>query len=446
MAIIETENLSLKRILIITYYWPPTGGSGVQRWLKFAKYLPQFGWQPVIYTPENPEAPVIDNSLLRDIPAEAIIIKQPIWEPYNIYKFLSGKKKDEKISAGFLSEKKKAGFIQKLSVWLRGNFLIPDPRKFWIKPSVKYLEEYLKTHPVEAIITTGPPHSMHIIGLHLKRKTNIKWIADFRDPWTNIDFYKELNLSAFADKQHHTMEMEVLAEADTVLTIGNTMKEEFEEMLRKNNSFKAGKVKAITNGYDEDDVKGSEISLDEKFSIAHIGTLTPSRNPHVLWKALQKLTKENTEFANDLQIKFVGKVDANVSESLQKAGLDKYVNKIEYLDHDKVIDLQCRSQVLLLLINNTPNSKGILTGKFFEYMSAQRPILCIGPADGDAAAILNETQSGKISGYEDVSGLKKNIMEFYTLYKQKQLFVNSKGIEKYSRKNLTKELSDLINY
>ena len=435
----------MKKVLIITYYWPPTGGSGVQRWLKFAKYLPSLGWQPVIYTPENPEAPVIDNSLIKDIPIEAIILKQPIWEPYSLYKFLSGKKKDEKISTGFLSENKKAGIIQKLSIWIRGNLLIPDPRKFWIKPSVSFLTEYLKNNPVSAIITTGPPHSMHMIGLQLKRKTNIHWVADFRDPWTNIDFYKELKLSRYADKLHHKMEMEVLINADILLTIGNTMKEEFKEMLLKNNNAKnSDKIKALTNGYDEDDIK-NVTGLDKKFSIAHIGTLTPSRNPEVLWKGLSELIKENPDFSADLEIKLVGKADINILQSMKDAGLENYIRKTEYLDHDKVIELQQQSQVLLLLINNTPNSKGILTGKFFEYMAAKRPILCIGPADGDAAAILNETQTGKISEYKDVATLKKNILEFYHLYQQQKLSINSTGIEKYSRKNLTKELVEILS-
>ncbi|MEA3317025.1 MAG: glycosyl transferase family 1, partial [Bacteroidota bacterium] len=184
-----------KKVLIITYYWPPSGGAGVQRWLKFAKFLPKYGWNPIIYTPENGEIPVTDKSLHKDISKETKVIKRKIWEPYTWYKKFIGQKNNQKINVGFLSENQKPKFTEKISVWIRGNFFIPDARKFWIKPSVKFLKTYLKNNNVDAIISTGPPHSMHLIAMQLQKKLNLPWIADFRDPWTNIDFYEDLLLT-----------------------------------------------------------------------------------------------------------------------------------------------------------------------------------------------------------------------------------------------------------
>ena len=424
-----------KKVLIITYYWPPSGGAGVQRWLKFVKYLPKNGWQPIVYTPENGEMPSLDESLAKDVPEEVVVLKTPIWEPYNAYKKFVGVKKDEKINTGFLTESKKPKKTEKLAVWIRGNFFIPDARKFWVKPSVKYLRKYLTENKVDAIISTGPPHSMHLIALQLKNEfKHIPWIADFRDPWTNIDFYKDLMLSKSADKKHQKLEQAVLKNADVTLTIGKTLGAELLELGAK-------RVEVITNGFDKNDSQGV-IELDEKISLAHIGSMTSTRNPEVLWTALSELIKENPEFENKLEIKLVGKVDVSVMQSLEKYSLLPYLRKIDYLPHDEVIKDQQKSHVLLLLINDTPNSKGIVTGKLFEYMAAGRPILAIGPTDGDVSEILNETQAGEIVGYKDLDKLKKVIL---LLANQKSLKGDLSVINKYSREELTKSLVRILN-
>ncbi|MFZ4726062.1 MAG: glycosyltransferase [Paludibacter sp.] len=427
-----------KKVLIITYYWIPSGGAGVQRWVKFAKYLRSFGWEPIIYTPENPEFPSIDHSFEKDIPSDIQVIKTPIWEPYNVYRNLIGKK-NQPINAGFISENKKSGWKDKLSIWIRGNFLIPDPRRFWIKPSVHYLTKYLKSNPVDAIITTGPPHSMHFIGLGLKKEfPNIPWLADFRDPWTNIDFYKDLNLSYISDKIHHRLEKKVIQNADCILVVSNGMKEEYELMNPK-------LLKVIPNGFDDSDTLNSEIQLDRKFSISHIGTLNVARNPTILWKVLSEICTENLEFKNDLQIQLVGKVDFSILENIQDAGLQNQLLKIDYLSHSEAIEKQQCSQILMLLINNSGNAKGILTGKFFEYLAAKRPIFAIGPIDGDAAEVLKKTGAGFIVDFNDENGTKKVILDFYKQYKTNSLNIKSDSVEQYSRKSLTKDLATLLN-
>lgn len=429
----------MKKVLILTYYWPPGGGAGVQRWLKFVKYLREFGWEPIVYTAENGEMPVIDNSLEKDIPENISVLKTKIWEPYSFYKAFIGKKKDDKINASFLSENKKPSFTERISVWIRGNFFIPDARKYWINPSVKYLKDYLEKNHVDAIISSGPPHTMHLIALGVKKQfPDIKWVADFRDPWTNIDFYDELMLTASSDAKHKKLELEVLSGADSIISVGKTMSEDFKKIYTK----QPEKFHVITNGYDEDDVYKGVLEKDKKFSIAHIGTLVKSRNPETLWKVLKTLVNENENFKKDLEIKLVGKVDFFVKEQIEIYGLSSFVRKIDYLPHDEVIKEQQKTKVLLLLVNQTKNAKSILTGKIFEYLAAQVPVLAIGPPDGDLADILNQTKSGLISGFNDENQLKKNILEFYN---GKVINFDKNEIARYSRRELTKELSGVLN-
>lgn len=429
----------MKKVLILTYYWPPGGGAGVQRWLKFVKYLGDFGWQPIVYTAENGEMPVIDPTLEKDIPKNTTVLKTKIWEPYSLYKTFIGRKKDDKINASFLSENKKPSLTEKISVWIRGNFFIPDARKFWIKPSIKYLSEYLAKNPVDAIISSGPPHSMHLIALGLKEEfPNVKWVADFRDPWTEIDFYEELMLSNASDKKHKKLELEVLSNVDKVVSVGKGMSEGLKNIYGK----QPDKFTVIPNGFDEEDVYTGPLEKDKKFSIAHIGTLVKSRNPEVLWKVLKQLVNENENFKKDLEIKLVGKVDFFVKERIAANGLAPFVKRIDYLPHSEVIKEQQKTKVLLLLVNQTRNAKAIVTGKIFEYLAAKVPILAIGPENGDLADILHETKSGSISGFDDEKKLKENILAFYN---GKTPEFNVTAINKFSRKELTKEFAGLLN-
>jgi len=432
----------MKKVLIITYYWPPSGGAGVQRWLKFVKYLRQFEWEPVIFTPENPEFPSIDESLMGDIPKGVEVITNKIWEPYQFYKRFTGKKKGERVQAGFLSEQKSKNlFLEKVAIWLRGNLFIPDARKFWIKPSTKLLNRYLKEHPVDLVVSTGPPHSTHLIALNLKKKLKIPWLADFRDPWTNIDFYRDLLLSRWADVKHHRLEKEVLTKADAVTVISKGMQADFSSIVSR-------EYVVIPNGYDTEDVvkKGIKVKADNtKFVLAHIGSLNKDRNPVNLWKALSELIVENREFAKALEIRNVGKLDFTAVESLERFKLDGFFNKISYLSHEEVISEQQNATLLLLLVNRTPNAKLIVTGKIFEYLVSGRPILCVGPVDGDAASIINETRCGKVVGFDEVKELKTYLKEAFTLHQKGLLIPECKNVDRYNRKKLTQKLTELFD-
>ena len=430
----------MKRVLIITYYWPPSGGSGVQRWLKMSKYLPENGWQPVIYTAENAEYPVEDPSLEKDVCAEAEVIRRPIVEPYSFYKKFLGIKKEQKVKAGFIDETgQQQGWKERLSVWIRGNFFIPDARCWWVKPSVKYLKEYLKEHPVDAMISTGPPHSMHLIALKLKEATGLPWIADFRDPWTEIDFYDKLNLTKWADRKHHRLEHAVLTKADKVVAVGWDMAEGLKR-LGANNPL------VIPNGYDWDaQTQPAVMPLSKDFTLTHIGIIGPNRNEHQLWQALGELKASDSQFASKLKIRLIGQVDQSVAKSIEANRLTENAEFIPYIPHDQIQEQQANSQVLLLLINNTPNAKGILTGKLFEYIAAGRPILCIGPEDGDAARIINEAHAGRTVSFDNKEKMKTVIKELYQCYLENGLPSNpNKEIEKYSRKALAGEFAKLL--
>jgi glycosyltransferase involved in cell wall biosynthesis len=419
------------KVLIITYYWPPAGGSGVQRWLKFVKYLPQYNIEPVVYVPDCPHYAILDPSLSKEIPSLTTVIKQRIFEPNNVFSLLGGHAK--KTSAGFLESK--PSLLGKFMQYVRANYFIPDARKFWVKPSVKVLKNYLNSNSIDAIITTGPPHSLHLIGMQLKREMGIKWIADFRDPWTDIDYFHQLKLSKKARKQHEQLEQEVVGSADSVLVVSNTMKENY---LKFNNS-----VEVITNGYD-DDMANDDIKLDKKFSMVHLGLMNADRNPEIFWKVIAQLVHENIEFAKNFELRLIGKVAREVNESIEKYKLNDWVKIINYLPYDKLISIQKSAQVLLLLINNVPSSKGIITGKIFEYLHAKRPILAIGPVKGDLAEIINITNSGKVIDFDDAQTLKNTILEMYSAYKANNLTINSHHIEQYHRRNLTKQLVKIL--
>ena len=421
---------SKKKVLIITYYWPPSGGSGVQRWLKFSKYLRDFNIEPVIYTVDNPSYPIKDTSLESEIPLGLEVLKQPIFEPNSFLSIFGNNKKKE--SAGFLNPN--PTLLGRFFQYVRANYFIPDARKFWIKPSVKFLSNYLKNNEIDVVITTGPPHSMHIIGLALRDKFKIKWISDFRDPWTEIDYFQQLPLTKKANKKHHQLEQEVLEKSDMVIVVGETMKKKF---LKHNHN-----IEVLTNGFDSYE-NSLTIELDSNFSITHVGLMNADRNPTILWEVLYEISSENIDFKNNLRIKFIGKIDDTVIQDIQVFN-PKNIVRIPYLDHEEVRKYQASSQVLLLSINHVPSAKGIITGKIFEYLQAKRPILGIGPEDGDAAAILKKTNAGNIVGFNNKVELKAAVLKLYKDFKEEKLFVKSINIEQFHRKNITRQLAQVI--
>ena len=422
------------KVLIITYYWPPAGGPGVQRWLKFVKYLPDFNIEPIVYCPENPNYPIVDDSLISQIPKDITILKQPISEPYGLANVFS-KKSSKKISSGVIPKAKKQSFLEKLMLYVRGNYFIPDARKNWIKPSVKFLSEYIKENHIETVITTGPPHSLHLIGLHLKEKLNIKWLADFRDPWTTIGYHKDLKLTKSSQEKHKALESAVLNKADQILvTSFNTQK----EFRTKTNQ----PITVITNGYDSHSVRVE--GKDELFTFSHIGSLLSERNPKVLWEVFSELVAENKEFSKLFQLKLIGVVSDDVIESIYNYGLKNHLNIVGYVSHNEAIKLQMQSQILLLIEIDSEDTKAIIPGKLFEYMISETPILAIGPEESDIQKIIASTNTGNYYSYNQKRELKLQVLNYFDTYQNNSLEVNAIGLQPYSRKALTKKLADLI--
>ena len=444
-----------KRVLIITYYWPPTAGSGVQRWLKMSKYLPQYGWQPVIYTPSNPEAGMTDESLLKDICPEAEIIKRPIMEPYAIFNALTGsrgaKKSGQKDGSG-----KQAGSravnpinavghkspLMRLSLWLRANVFVPDPRCLWIRPSVRFLKKYLREHPVDAIVSTGPPHSMHLIARNLHRSTGIPWTADFRDPWTRIFYFKHLPLTRRSRKKYAAMELSVLHEADRVVAVTDNMVRDFlEELGAHENS--CGKFHVIENGYDEEDFAGiTAAELPEGFNLVHTGLFSAEGNPRKLWKVLSELCRENPDFDRNLHLTFAGKTDPEILAAIKEAGLETHLTDLGYVPHHEANSLQKAADLLLLPLREEPEAAGILTGKYFEYLAAGRPIAAFGPHGSVLEHSLAATRTGEIFDWDEETPLKAWITALYT--RTATFDPDTAAISAYTRRCLAGRYTEIL--
>ncbi|MBU2973373.1 glycosyl transferase family 1 [Zobellia sp. B3R18] len=423
----------MKKVLIITYYWPPAGGPGVQRWLKFVKYLRDFNVEPIVYIPENPHYPIEDATLIAEVPKDITIYSQPLFEPYGLAKVLSSKK-TKRISSGIIQTKNQS-FFEKAMLWVRGNFFIPDARKYWIKPSVKYLSDIISKEGIERIITTGPPHSVHLIGRQLKKDKGVTWLADFRDPWTSIGYHKELKLTKSSEKKHKELEYAVLNETDRILVTSATTKLEFEQITKQ-------PISVITNGYDSD--YENDADLDNNFTISHIGSLLTGRNPKNLWKVLSQIAAENAVFRGDLQLEFMGVVSQDVMDSMYRYELGPYIKMRGYGSHAEAQRRQQRSQLLLMIEIDSEETKGIIPGKLFEYMIAKRPILAVGPKNWEAGKIIEQTVAGKVFDYDADAELKKTILNWYNDFKKGTITSESIHIEKYSRKALTQELSKLL--
>ncbi len=426
--------MSEKKILVITYYWPPAGGPGVQRWLKFAKYLPDFGWQPTVFIPENPSYPIVDESLTDEVPTETEIIKRPILEPYRWAEKLS--KSNKKFKAGQFDIGENQSRKAKLSIFIRGNFFIPDARIFWVKPSIRFLTKYLKENHFDAVVTTGPPHSLHLIGLGLKKEfPDLKWVADFRDPWTEISYYRHLKLTAWADRKHRRLENKVFKTADITLATSYTDAENFRK--------KGANATCITNGFDA--TPQTSKAPNSKFTISYVGVLEQLRNPDVLWTVLQELIKTDDDFAKHFRLRFTGRVDDKIMQALQQSALGEHITDVGYVSHAEAYKEM--EQADLLLISNFPDerSQGIIPGKIFEYLSTGNSVISFGPADSDVRRILDETGAGKHFGYADHEAVKTFVLGLYTEWQQGDVTRQNRDIDKFSRRNLTARLADILN-
>lgn len=434
----------MKRVLIISYYWPPTGGSGVQRWVKFAKYLPSDGWQPVIYTPENPEQLAVDESLAAEVPGAAEVVKTRIIEPYELYKKLlrrSGHSK-EAVEVNPVNAQNKS-LLQKAAMWVRGNLFRPDPRCLWIGPSVRFLKKYLSEHPVDLIVSTGPPQSMHMIGLRLSRETGLPWIADFRDPWTKIFYFKHLAMTPATERWHKKMEKMVLDEASAVVAVSPLVQQEFQAMTDT-------PVELITNGFDECDFSSEPCTqayggASQEFTITHTGLFAADGNPTVLWDVLAEKCHADEAFRKLLRIKLIGKTDDQILKALKDRGLESSLINMGYQTHSVAVEQQRQASVLILPLRKEPEYRAVLPGKLFEYLASQRPILGIGQPDGAMAMIVNETGTGTVIDWNDKEGISQYIEQCWKRHLEGRLSSDGADLSRFTRRSLTRRMAGLFD-
>lgn len=390
-----TEN---KKVLIITYYWPPSGGVGVQRWMHFSINLKKLGWEPIIYTPSNPQFDIQDEAL-EALVSDIRVIKRPIWEPFSIFHRLTGKKNKGKVQQGLVLEKSSKSWLDHLFVWIRGNLFVPDPRVFWVRPSISFLQPFIKEEGINYVITTSPPHSMHLIGLGLKKRLpEVKWMADLRDAWSGWDILPKLYVSSLILWFHRRMERNVLENCDRVLTVGKGYAQEFRSKAKKELS-----IEIIRNGMPARE-GGRQTSPDpDQFTIGYFGLLNELRDPDFLWDQLSGLCKEDERFAQRFRLRIGGIISDSIKSRIQQDNfLGSRTTFLGYLKHEEVFQEYNKCDLLLLLQNKSDNAKWVLPVKFFEYLSAKKPILCIAPNEGELAEIIQSYEVGEV--YSPTSG------------------------------------------
>ncbi len=420
----------MNKVLIITYYWPPSGGAGVQRWLKFSKYLPQYGWEPVILTvdPSYATYPAIDSSLGNEIPGNIEIHKTRATDWFRIYL----KDKSKIPSAGFARNMDNS-FKGKLSRFIRGNFFIPDPRKGWNKYAVEKACELINKYKITTIVTTSPPHSTQLIGLELKKKyPGLKWISDLRDPWTDIYYYELFYPTFISRKIDAYFEKSVLTNADIITTVGATLGKHFESKV----PGIGNKIKIIHNGYDETDFENIEVKLPQKFTISFTGSISDSYPIDGFLKAVRKVLKNE----KNLLLSFTGLVSKDQKKEITAYIEEKNLEFADYADHKDAIRQMMTSSVLLLVIAKHPENRSFLSGKLFEYIASGKPVLCLGPVDGDAANILNNSGAGKCFTYDDETGIAEFII---STMNEPPAEIKTRPVE-YSRKYLAQQIAQLF--
>ncbi len=409
------------------------------RCLKIAKYLRQFGWEPVIYTAADAHYPSIDPTNERDVPPDATILRQPIWEPYYIYKRLTGKPPDANVNNVFYVQDGSPGFMHHFSVWMRSNFFIPDARAAWIAPSVRFLRRYLRQHPVDAIFSDGPPHTNTRIATLLKQHTGIPWLADFQDPWTQVDYFAMLRLTPWGRRRHERMEQEAFRWADRITIVSPSWAKDLE-------AIGAQRVSVIPWGFDPEDYTDLPVPDTHKFALTHTGIMGHDRNAPALFEALRALCETEPGFAQHLELRLVGQVDFSVQEAIRKAGLQGCLRLPGSVDRRQALQLAASSAVLLLLLNQQPNAMGRIPGKLFEYLALRRPILVLGPTQADAAHITKETAAGHAFAYGDLQGIQAAVLQWYRAWKAGVLSAPLRtSIEAYSNVSLTARIAALLD-
>ncbi len=432
----------MKNLLIIAYYFPPSGGPGVQRVLKMVKYLPSFGWNPIVLTVENGTFPARDESLLATVDPSVVVRRTHIYEPYDIYKFFVGEKQNTAIDVSVLSKEAKGGWKKSLAQWIRATFFIPDARIGWLHSAVSAGRELIKTHKIDAIYSSSPPYTCSLIGRKLHRESGLPWIAGLRDPWTEfLTTPKRWFLPRMIDRH---MEYNVLKDADQVECAWKGI---ISDVLRKYPNLDASKFHHVPNGFDSDEFPAVEAPRNDRFTICYSGSLYGLRNPDTLLAALELLKAEGFLSVNDIRLRCVGRVGEDVIAKFQASSLYDAVEIIPYVPHKESVAWLLRSDLLLLIVDDAKESNEIVPGKVYEYIGVMRPVLALSPAESAIATLLDETQAGRVVSAGDVHHCAEVLREYIQKWRRNEALYHPRvdRIERYERKNAAKELAVNLN-
>lgn len=433
----------MKKILIVAYYFPPSGGPGVQRVLKHIKYLPEFGWQPIVLTVSNPQYPAIDESLMEQIPKDTIIYKVPIYEPYNIYRFFTGKKKGTAIDVNVIKkDNQKISAKEKIAEFIRATFFIPDARVGWLFSAKKGIKQILKEHQIDAIYSSSPPYTCSLIARKAKKMTGLPWVAGFRDPWTDfISSPKRWFLPKYIDKK---MEFNTFNYSDAVECAWEGI---IKDALGKYSKLDKSKFHHVPNGFDSSDFPQVAPQTNNKFTLTYTGSMYGRRNPAALFEAIEKLIKEGKIDPAFIHLKFIGRFGAEVEEMFNSASFAGSIEKISYIPHNDSIKHLLLSDALLLIVDESKESEEIVPGKVYEYIGVKKPVIAVAPQNSAISKLIKETSSGKIAHQSEIDLIADIFLHYYNnwMANSGEFHPNIDLINSFERKEAAKKLAELLD-
>jgi glycosyltransferase involved in cell wall biosynthesis len=431
----------MEKVLIISYYWPPSGGAGVQRWVKLSKYLLQNGWMPVILTVDEKHASYmqLDESLVKEIPSEIRIIKTRSFEPLNIYAWLVGR---NMVSTAGFSNTRQQGLVVRVAAFIRSHLFIPDPRKGWNRYAIREARKIIDGENIRLVITSSPPHSSQLIGRKLKKTGRMRWIADMRDPWTDIYYYQRLGHSFLSRAIDRRLEKKTLEEADGIITVSMSLKD---LLVAKSPQVQGDKFLVLPNGFDDEDFPPALLPPPtEEFVISYTGTMSDQYEPECFFRAVKQLWERHPQAR--IKMKMAGTLADSVVQSIHIFGLERITEFFPSVPHAEAVKIMIQSSVLLLVIPNVPDARGILTGKLFEYLASHRKIICLGPVEGDAASVINTCAAGQTFTREQENQIFEYLNKLFenSLRGEYGLF-NEEAIRQYTRKRQAQKLAEWLH-
>lgn len=428
----------MKKVLILTYYWPPAAGPGVQRVLKFCKYLREFNWEPIVVTVQDGSYPSTDDSLENDVPEGLKVIRTKTREPHRMYNALR-LQKGKSVPVALMGMRDSKSIPKKVSLWIRANYFIPDARKGWMKYAFKAAKEIIQNEDVAAVITTGPPHSTHLTGMRIQQELGVKWIADMRDPWTQVYTYKFMPFTESSKRKDHRYEQAVLNGADAISVVSHGLHDMFKGDGRE--------IEVIYNGFDPTDLNTNSEGDSSKFVCGYVGNFKPNQNVSKYWKAIADLCEEEDGFRADFVFEVTGNIDPFIAEEIRSLGLEDNLVLNGYVAHHEATAKMMTADVLLFVVPNDENNHLILTGKLFEYLGSGVRMLSVGPVEGNASLIISDCERAPMLDYNDIEGMKTQLRKMYRSWKSGEASVSLpvEPVNRYSRKNQTAKLAALLD-